>query len=102
LNNVEIPPEYIFTLNIINRILMQEEYITLSIIRTYIESQNYYGEEYHKYLAKQESNSDKWISNNIMLSSKDYDELIKIKEDELEKSIEEYTKLIEERTKMYL
>ena len=102
LNNVEIPPEYIFTLNIINRILMQEEYIMLSIMRTYIESQNYYGEEYHKYLAKQESNSDKWISNNLMLSSKDYNELIKIKEDELEKSIEEYTNLIEERTKMYL
>ena len=102
LNNVEIPSEYIFTLNIINRILMQEEYITLSIMRTYIESQNYYGEEYHKYLSKQESNSDKWISNNLMLSSKDYDELTKIKEDELDKSIEEYTKLIVERTKMYL
>jgi len=102
LNNSSIPAEYIFTLNIINRILMQEEYIMLSVMRTYIESQNYYGEEYHAYLKKQENNSDKWISNNLILSSKDYNELKKIKEDELEKSLEEYQQLIKERTKMYL
>jgi hypothetical protein len=81
---------------------MQEEYIMLNIIRNYIESQNYFGEEYHKYLAKQESNSDKWISNHLMLSSKDYDELVKIKEDELDKSLEIYKKLLEDKSKMYL
>ena len=97
-----IPSEYIFTLNIINRILMQEEYIMLNIMRTYIESQNYNGEEYHKYLGKQKVNSDKWIANHLMVSSKDYDELKKIKEKELSTALENYRNMIEERSKMYL
>ena len=98
--DMNLPTEYIFTVNIINRILMQEEYIVRNKMRNFINSQNYFGDEYHSQLALQQNNSDNWIANNLVLSSKDYDELKKIKEKELNKSVELFESLIDEKTKL--
>jgi len=89
-----IPNDYIFTLNIINRFLMQEEYIIRNKIRAYINSQNYFGDEYHDALSVQQNNSDKWISSNLMLSAKDYKDLQKIKQSNLNKSISEFKSFV--------
>ena len=97
---MNLPTDYIFTVNIINRILMQEEYIIRNKMRNFINSQNYFGDEYHSQLALQQINSDNWIANNLVLSSKDYDELKKIKEKELNKSLGLFESLIEEKTKL--
>jgi len=100
--NMNLPTDYIFTVNIINRILMQEEYIVRNKMRNFINSQNYFGDEYHSQLALQQTNSDNWLANNFVLSSKDYDELKQIKEKELNKSIELFETLIEEKNKIVL
>jgi hypothetical protein len=100
--NMNLPTDYIFTVNIINRILMQEEYIVRNKMRNFINSQNYYGDEYHTQLALQQNNSDNWIANNLVLSSKDYDELKKIKEKELDKSVKLFESLVEDKTKLVL
>ena len=100
--DINLPTEYLFAINIINRILMQEEYILVNIMRNYIEGQNYFGEEYHANLARQKANSDKWIANHLMLSTKDYNELMKIKEEEFEKNIKNFENVIEDRKKLYL
>ncbi len=94
-----IPSDFIFGINLINRVLMIEEYIMRNKMRNYINSQNYYGEEYHNQLGLQQVNSDKWLAENFMLSSKDYDELRKIKESELEKEIKEFNELLKEKEK---
>lgn len=98
--NMNLPTEYIFTVNIINRVLMQEEYIVRNKMRNFINSQNYYGDEYHTQLALQQNNSDNWIANNLVLSGKDYDELKKIKEKELNKSIELFETFAGEKNKL--
>jgi hypothetical protein len=100
--NMNLPTEYIFTMNIINRILMQEEYIIRNKMRNFINSQNYFGDEYHSQLALQQNNTDNWLANNFVLSSKDYEELKKIKEKELNKSIELFETLIEDKSKIVL
>jgi hypothetical protein len=81
---------------------MQEEYILVNTMRNYIESQNYFGEEYHANLARQKANSDKWIADHLMLSTKDYNELMKIKESELEKGVKNFDNIIDDRKKLYL
>ena len=98
--NMNLPTEYIFTVNVINRILMQEEYIVRNKMRNFINSQNYYGDEYHSQLVIQQNNSDNWIANNLVLSSKDYDELKKIKDKELNKSIKLFESLLDEKNKL--
>jgi len=98
--NMNLPTDYIFTVNIINRVLMQEEYIVRNKMRNFINNQNYFGDEYHTQLAIQQNNSDNWIANNLVLSAKDYDELQKIKEKELNKSIKLFESLINEKTKI--
>jgi hypothetical protein len=98
--NMNLPTEYIFTVNVINRILMQEEYIVRNKMRNFINSQNYYGDEYHSQLTIQQNNSDNWIANNLVLSSKDYDELKKIKDKELNKSIKLFESLLDEKNKL--
>ena len=100
--NQTLPADYIFTVNVINRILMQEEYIVRNKMRNFINNQNYFGDEYHSQLAIQQNNSDKWIAENLMLSSKDYSELQKIKEKELNKSIELFESLIKEKNKLVI
>jgi hypothetical protein len=100
--DINLPTEYLFAINIINRILMQEEYILVNTMRNYIESQNYFGEEYHANLARQKANSDKWIADHLMLSTKDYNELMKIKESELEKGVKNFDNIIDDRKKLYL
>ena len=97
-----IPSDYIFTLNIINRFLMQEEYIIRNKIRAYINSQNYFGDEYHDALSVQQNNSDKWISNNLMLSAKDYKDLQKIKQNNLNKSLSEFKSFVMSKIKINL
>jgi len=98
--NMNLPTEYIFTLNVINRVLMQEEYIVRNKMRNFINSQNYFGDEYHSQLGIQQNNTDKWISNNLMLSSKDYVELKKLKEKELNSAITVFETLIEDKMKL--
>ena len=100
--NIDIPTEYIFTLNVINRICIQEEYIMKNKMRNFIESQNYYGDEYHSHFAMQQANTDTWISNNLILSSKDYNELIAINEKQLIKMVKEFLNFVEEKTKLSL
>jgi hypothetical protein len=98
--NMNIPLDYIFTLNIINRICIQDEYIMKNKMRNFIESQNYYGDEYHLHFAQQQTNTDTWIANNLMLSSKDYNELMIIKEKQLNKQLKEFTDFVENKTKL--
>jgi len=100
--NMNIPNDYIFTLNIINRICIQDEYIMKNKMRNFIESQNYYGDEYHTHFAIQQMNTDAWIADNLMLSTKDYNELITIKDKQLEKQIKEFTNFVENKTKLTL
>jgi len=100
--NMNLPTDYIFTVNVINRILMQEEYIVRNKMRTFINSQNYFGDEYHTQLALQQNNSDNWIATNLIISAKNYTELQKTKEKELNKSIELFETLIEEKTMLVL
>ena len=100
--NMNLPTEYIFTLNVINRVLMQEEYIVRNKMRNFINSQNYFGDEYHSQLGIQQNSTDKWIATNFMISSKDYNELIKQKEKELNTSIEAFESLIDEKSKLVL
>jgi hypothetical protein len=100
--NINLPTEYVFTLNVINRVLMQEEYIVRNKMRNFINSQNYFGDEYHSQLAIQQISTDKWISTNFMITSKDYTELIKEKEKELSTNIVEFESLIDEKTKLVL
>jgi hypothetical protein len=100
--NMNLPTEYIFTLNVINRIMMQEEYIVRNKMRNFINNQNYFGDEYHSQLAIQQNSTDRWIANNLMLSSKDYNELIKQKEIELNKLIKEFETLIEDKTELVM
>jgi hypothetical protein len=69
-------------------------------MRNFINSQNYYGDEYHSQLLVQQNNSDNWIANNLVLSSKDYDELKKIKDKELNKSIKLFESLLDEKNKL--
>jgi hypothetical protein len=76
--DVEIPDNYIIELNTINKKMMQEEYIVRNKMRMFINSQNYYGDEYHDALSRQEKASDKWISTKFVLSKKDYEEIKKI------------------------
>ena len=73
-----ISDDYIIELNTINKKLMQEEYVIRNKMRMFINSQNYYGDEYHDALAKQEKASDKWVSTKFVLSKKDYEEIKKI------------------------
>jgi len=98
--NMNIPTEYIFTLNVINRICIQEEYIMKNKMRNFIESQNYYGDEYHSHFSLQQINTDAWISNHLMLSVKDYNELIVIKEKQLIKQEKEFEEFINNKTKL--
>jgi hypothetical protein len=98
--DMNIPMEYIFTLSIINRACIQEEYIMKNKMRNFIESQNYYGDEYHSHFALQQINTDSWIANNLMLSSKDYNELLAIKEKQLTKQIKEFEMFVENKTKL--
>jgi hypothetical protein len=98
--DMNIPVEYTFTLNIINRACIQEEYIMKNKMRNFIESQNYYGDEYHSHFALQQINTDYWIANNLMLSSKDYNELVVIKEKLLKKQLKEFEMFVENKTKM--
>lgn len=100
--NINLPTDYIFTVNAINRILMQEEYIVRNKIRNFINSQNYYGDEYHTQLALQQNNSDNWIASNLIISVKNYTELQKVKEKELNKSIELFETLIDDKSKLVL
>jgi hypothetical protein len=99
---INLPTEYLFTLNVINRVLMQEEYIVRNKMRNFINSQNYFGDEYHTQLANQQNNTDAWLSNNFPLSSKDFSDLQKIKEKELNKSLELFESLIESKTKLVI
>jgi hypothetical protein len=98
--NMNVPVEYIFVLNIINSMCIQEEYIMKNKMRNFIESQNYYGDEYHSHFAMQQINTDSWIANNLMLSSKDYNELVVIKEKLLKKHINEFEQFVENKTKL--
>jgi hypothetical protein len=100
--NMNLPTDYIFTVNVINRILMQEEYIIRNKMRNFINSQNYYGDEYHAQLALQQNNSDTWLANNLIISVKNYADLQKVKEKELNKSIELFETLIEDKSKLVL
>jgi hypothetical protein len=98
--NMNLPSEYIFTVNVINRVCIQDEYIMKNKMRQFIESQNYYGDEYHSHYALQQINTDAWISNNLMLSMKDYNELIVIKEKQLIKQRKEFEDYIEKKTQI--
>jgi len=100
--NMNLPTDYIFTVNVINRVLMQEEYIIRNKMRQFINSQNYYGDEYHNQLAIQQNNSDNWIANNLIISAKNYTELQKVKEKELNKSLEIFESFIDDKTKLVL
>ena len=100
--DMNIPVDYIFTMNIINRECIQEEYIMKNKMRNFIESQNYFGDEYHSQFALQQINTDTWISNNLMLSSKDYNELITIKEKQLNKYLNEFQEFVESKIKLAL
>lgn len=100
--NINLPTEYIFTLNVINRVLMQEEYIVRNKMRNFINSQNYFGDEYHSQLAIQQNNTDKWIATNFVITAKDYSELIKQKEKELNTSVEAFESLIDDKSKLVL
>jgi hypothetical protein len=100
--NINLPTDYIFTLNVINRVLMQEEYIVRNKMRNFINSQNYFGDEYHSQLAIQQNSTDKWIATNFMITSKDYNELIKQKEKELNTSVKVFESLIDEKMKLVL
>lgn len=100
--NMSIPNDYIFTLNIINRVCIQDEYIMKNKMRNFIESQNYYGDEYHSHFALQQVNTDAWIANNLMLSSKDYNELITIREKQLNKQVKEFLEFVENKTKLII
>ena len=71
-------------------------------MRNFIESQNYYGDEYHTQLALQQNNSDNWIANNLIISVKNYTELQKMKEKELNKSIELFETLIDDKSELIL
>jgi hypothetical protein len=53
-------------------------------------------------LGIQQNNTDKWISNNLMLSSKDYVELKKLKEKELNSAITMFESLIDDKMKIVL
>jgi len=98
--DMNISSDYIFTLNIINRECIQEEYIMKNKMRNFIESQNYFGDEYHSHFALQQINTDTWIANNLMLSSKDYNELNVIKEKQLNKYLNDFEKFVESKTKL--
>jgi hypothetical protein len=100
--NINLPTEYIFTLNVINRVLMQEEYIVRNKMRNFINSQNYFGDEYHSQLVIQQNNTDRWIATNFVITAKDYSELIKQKEKELNTSVEAFESLIDEKSKLVL
>jgi len=100
--NMNLPTEFIFTINVINRTLMQEEYIVRNKMRNFINSQNYFGDEYHSQLAIQQNNSDKWIATNFMITSKDYNELIKQKDTDLNKNINTFESLIDDKMKLVL
>jgi hypothetical protein len=100
--NMNLPTEFIFTINVINRELMQDEYIVRNKMRNFINSQNYFGDEYHSQLAIQQNNTDKWIATNFMITSKDYNELIKQKEKELNAKIDAFESLIENKMKVVL
>ena len=100
--DMNLPAEFIFTVNVINRALMQEEYIVRNKMRNFINSQNYFGDEYHSQLALQQINTDKWIATNLVLSAKDYSELKKIKEKELNKSIELFESFVDNKTKLVI
>jgi hypothetical protein len=100
--DINLPTDYIFTVNVINRILMQEEYIIRNRMRNFINSQNYYGDEYHTQLALQQNNSDTWLANNLVISVKNYTDLQKVKQKELNKSIELFETLIENKSKLVL
>ena len=71
-------------------------------INAYINSQNYFGDEYHDALAVQQNNSDKWISNNLMLSAKDYKDLQKIKQNNLNKSLSDFKSFVMSKIKINL
>ena len=100
--NMNLPTEFIFTINVINRTLMQEEYIVRNKMRNFINSQNYFGDEYHSQLAIQQNNTDKWIATNFMITSKDYNELIKQKDTDLNKNINTFESLIDDKMKLVL
>jgi hypothetical protein len=100
--NMNLPTDYIFTLNVINRMLMQEEYIVRNKMRNFINSQNYFGDEYHSQLALQQNSTDKWIATNFMITSKDYNELIKQKEKELNTSVKAFESLIDKKSELIL
>jgi hypothetical protein len=100
--NMNLPTEFIFTINVINRELMQDEYIVRNKMRNFINSQNYFGDEYHSQLAIQQNSTDKWIATNFMITSKDYNELIKQKEKELNAKIDAFESLIENKMKVIL
>lgn len=100
--DMNLPTDYIFTLNVINRILMQEEYIVRNKMRNFINSQNYFGDEYHNQLALQQNNTDNWLANNLIISVKNYKDLEQVKEKELNKSIELFETLVEDKSKLVL
>jgi hypothetical protein len=100
--NMNLPTEFIFTINVINRELMQDEYIVRNKMRNFINSQNYFGDEYHSQLAIQQNSTDKWIATNFMITSKDYNELIKQKEKELNTKIDAFESLIDNKMKVVL
>ena len=81
---------------------MQEEYIVRNKMRNFINSQNYFGDEYHNQLTLQQNNSDNWLANNLIISVKNYKELEQVKEKELNKSIELFETLIENKSTLVL
>jgi len=100
--NINLPTDYIFTLNVINRAMMLEEYIVRNKMRNFINSQNYFGDEYHSQLAIQQNSTDKWIATNFMITAKDYNELVKQKEKELNTSVKAFESLIDNKMKLVL
>lgn len=85
--NLNLPKSFVNKFIYLNTKIANDQQIMINKILTYIKSNNYFGEMYHKYKDEQQQSTGKWVENYYPTSKKDYTDKIKELKKELSKKI---------------
>lgn len=70
--DIEIPHKYMNTINVASSQLNNIQFIAINKIIAFVESRNYYGDQYRKFLSLQQEANDFWIQTFYPVGSSDF------------------------------
>lgn len=99
--DIEIPSDYRNTVNLASSQLVNLQFIAINKIIAFIDSNDYFGDQYHKYLSDQKEANDYWAQTFYPIGTTDYKSIRRILSTYLtstlmgkQKDVEKYTSII--------